>query len=58
MGDIVFLFILTRSECKTKRSNTNPEGLIVMNFVIGHIVGDNGPVFYGNVSGTLCQLIS
>lgn len=58
MGDIVFLFIRTRSECKTERSNTNPEGLIVMSFVISHFEGDNEPVLYGNVSGTLFQLIS
>ena len=29
-----------------------------MNFVIGHFEGDNEPVLYGNVSGTLFQLIS
>ena len=58
MGDIIFLFIRTRSECKTQRSNTNLKWLIAMNFVIGHFEGDNGPVLYGNVSGSLCQLIS
>ena len=64
-GEINFIkdlrrqFIRTRSEW-TQRSNTNPEGLIVTNFVTGHFEGDNGPVLYrivyGNISGTLCHL--